>query len=136
MALAGVLLTLAPKALTESDEAWQQGLLVATLVVSAATIGLALLVLRPRTSAAPSAKQLRQRWAEYRRGTGKPGLAMQVAEDLLRSTNMDELSAAEFAKDDADYRIRKLKHAYWSLSLALALTAALTTVAAFQGAAS
>jgi hypothetical protein len=132
IALAGVLLTLAPKALTEVNQGWQRALLVGTLAASAVTIALALAVLRPKPTGAPSVYELRERWGQYRQDA-KSDLVVQVAEDLLRSSTTGELSAAEFAKTDADHRIRKLKHAYWVLTVALGLTATLTTVAAFQG---
>ncbi len=131
-AIAGLVLTLAPTSLSRPLEWWQGVILVTALATSVAAIALSVAVQHPHKTQAPSVKQLREHWRRYLDGE-KRDLIAQVAEDLVRSASPAELSAAEFAKGEADSRVKRLKYAYWAVTAALIAVGLLTVTAALRG---
>lgn len=130
MAFAGGLLALTPSGLDQNPSTSELVVFFATLGLSVATAALAMWSLLPRATEGPSIAGLRERWAVHSGQEGPNEQVHQNAEELLRSTDLDENSLLDFAKDDADSRVRRLKWAYWTLASALGAVSVLTSMTA------
>lgn len=132
MAFAGGLLALAPRALESAPSAPQLVALGATLALASLTVVLAMSSLRPRTTQGPSVSELRKLWADHRKPSGPVDHVHQVAEELMLSSKPGEDSPLDSAKKDANIRIKRLKWAYYVLSMALVSASTLTTMTALD----
>lgn len=123
IAFSGALLALAPRTVSQGGNhlTWVKAVYVVATALIILTIGLALGALAPQTTQAPSIGALRKHWHEhlFPHGARRQGRDRDVAETLLLGTDLTRRSPLDFAKDEADSRVRRLRYAYFALTPAI-----------------
>lgn len=91
--------------------AWTWTLLVATLIALLVTGFNALRTIRAEQISAPSVQDLRHWWGKHAQEPHPGRAGPQIAESLLNSARMNEVSAVSAAMEDAERRAKTFKHA-------------------------
>ena len=135
IAFSGVLLALLPRGFAPNSHpgGWIIGSYVACAVLILATVFIGISALIPRKTEAPGVSQLREMWHEHLKPPGerRQERHYDIAEMLLVGNSITSKSPVDHAKVEADTRTKRLKHAYYTLALALIAVAALGTQLVF-----
>lgn len=132
MAFAGGVIALGPNLLPASPSAVAWVAFVIMMVSSVLTVVLAMSALIPRRTEAPANVEMRRLFRDHRRGSAPGDPVHQIVEMLLRTTAPGKDSFLELVSQEAEVRLGRVRHAYWSLSIALGAVTVLAVLTAIQ----
>jgi hypothetical protein len=106
--------------------AWTRWFLLLAVVALLVAALFALLTISSKPVAVPSVAQLRHWWGRHVQEPVKGSSGPLIAESLLNSSKITEVSAVSAAMEEADKRADRFQIAIWAMLVALVMLSALT----------